>query len=426
MDNTKTFTDFLENIKVQGRDKISKRYKRITKALNKKFYDTEDEIKHSLQIGSYGRKTAIKDVSDLDMIFEISEDDFKKYNNRAHNGQSDLLQDVKNAICASYSSTSIRGDRQVVVVEFTDYMIEVCPAYLLEDSSYKYPDAKDGGSWKITKPRQEINELKDFNSDCNDNVRRLARMVRAWKNKNGVEMGGLLIDTFAYDFFKENDDLQKSDIANFDNVLLKFFEYLKSRNEHQKYWYAPGSRQKVYKKKNFIKKAKKAFENIQEAIENSDKDNVYGIWRKVFGNVFPYPQTVLESSTNYTRFEQFIEDLHPVDIRNSLKIDCLISQKGFREMLLSQIPFIKSTKKLKFYIKSTDVVEPYEVKWKVKNKGEIAKKRNMLRGQIHDDNGSHTRNENSNFSGEHYVECYIIKKGICVARDRITVPISIA
>ena len=94
-------------------------------------------------------------------------------------------------------------------------------------------------------------------------------MVRAWKNKYGVEMGGLLIDTFAYDFFKENDDLQKSDIANFDNVLLKFFEYLKSRNEHQKYWYAPGSRQKVYKKKNFIKKAKKAFENIQEAIENS-------------------------------------------------------------------------------------------------------------------------------------------------------------
>lgn len=425
MNNTKTFTDFLENIKVQGRDKISKRYKRITKALNKKFYEDEDEIKHSLQIGSYGRKSAIKDVSDLDIIFEISEDDFKKYNNRTHNGQSDLLQDVKNAICNTYSSTRIRGDRQVVVVEFTDYVIEVCPAYLLEDSSYKYPDAKDGGSWKITKPRQEISEIKDFNTECNDNVRRLAKMIRAWKNKNGVEIGGLLIDTFAYDFFKEYEDLQQSGIAEFDNVLLNFFEYLKSRNEHQKYWYAPGSKQKVFKKRSFIKKAKKAFENIQEAIEKSDKDNVYGIWRRLFGNVFPYPQAVLESSVNYTRFEQFIENLYPLDIRNSLKIDCIISQKGFRDMLLSQIPFIRSTKKLKFYIKNTDVLSPYEVKWKVKNKGEIAKKRNMLRGEIHNDTGTQTKIENSNFSGEHYVECYIIKNGICVARDRTNVPISI-
>jgi hypothetical protein len=32
--------------------------------------------------------------------------------------------------------------------------------------------------------------------------------------------------------------------------------------------------------------------------------------------------------------------------------------------------------------------------------------------------------ENSNFEGAHFVECYIIKDGFCVARDRIDVPIS--
>ena len=48
----------------------------------------------------------------------------------------------------------------------------------------------------------------------------------------------------------------------------------------------------------------------------------------------------------------------------------------------------------------------------------------MLRGQIIDDNGTEKRKEDTNFEGAHYVECYIIKNNVCVARDRIDVPIS--
>jgi len=32
------------------------------------------------------------------------------------------------------------------------------------------------------------------------NLRRLCKMVRAWNNKHGVGMGGLLIDTLAHNF----------------------------------------------------------------------------------------------------------------------------------------------------------------------------------------------------------------------------------
>ena len=55
---------------------------------------------------------------------------------------------------------------------------------------------------------------------------------------------------------------------------------------------------------------------------------------------------------------------------------------------------------------------------------QIAKDKNMLRGQIVKDNGTEIRNEDTNFEGAHFVECYIIKDGICVARDRIDVPIA--
>ncbi|WP_205687052.1 nucleotide-binding domain-containing protein [Chitinophaga rhizosphaerae] len=51
-------------------------------------------------------------------------------------------------------------------------------------------------------------------------------------------------------------------------------------------------------------------------------------------------------------------------------------------------------------------------------------KRNNIRGQIIDDNGSFTRIETTTFRGSHFVECYIIKDDVVVARDTIDVPIS--
>ena len=48
----------------------------------------------------------------------------------------------------------------------------------------------------------------------------------------------------------------------------------------------------------------------------------------------------------------------------------------------------------------------------------------MIRGQILTDDGYRKRKESSDFYGPHYVECHIIKDGICVARERIDVPIS--
>ena len=60
-----------------------------------------------------------------------------------------------------------------------------------------------------------------------------------------------------------------------------------------------------------------------------------------------------------------------------------------------------------------------------RNVGDEAKRRNCLRGEIIDSNrkGGMARHESADFHGPHYVECYILKDGIVVARDRINVPI---
>lgn len=425
MDVSETFSQFLENLVIANDEKIISRYKNITKAINQDFYESDSETDNSVKIGSYGRKTAINGVSDLDMMYDIPSEYFSTYNDPETNGQSALLQDVRKAIKKRYSNTDVRGDGQVVVVSFTDYVIEVCPGFLQNDGSYKYPDSHNGGSWKKTDPIPEMEEIDSFDSEVNGNLKNLAKMIRSWKNKSGAKIGGLLIDTLCYEFLENAPDHQTSGIDKYDEMVRDFFEYLKDYDKDREFWYAPGSNQKVYKKKsNFINKSKKAYDLVCEAIEKKENDTVYSIWKKVFGYPFPYPQKIQEASIDYTSREEYIEQQYPVDIRYMLRIDCEVTQAGFRPELLRIIKRLKINKKLRFFIEYTDVPKPYSVKWKVKNEGEIARAKNNQRGQILNDNGTETRNENSNFSGPHYVECYIIKNNICVARDRIDVPIS--
>lgn len=425
MNNYSIFKEFLTNLRVKNKAEISRRYKRITKTLNQKYYSSDSETANSLQVGSFGRKTAINGISDLDMLFILPKDIYKKFDGHQNNGQSALLQEVKETILKTYPSTKIRGDGQVVVIQFTNYVIEVCPAFKQNDGSFLYPNANDGGSWQKTNPKAEIDQINRFDTVCNGNLKRLAKIARAWRNNCGVKIGGLLIDTLCYEFFQTTNIEKSTSLSNYDILLKDFFNYLKEFETDRKLWYAPGSNQKVYKNgSNFIGKAKLAYQNIVDAISKKDNQTVYTIWRKIFGTPFPYPKNIREYSTNYTANEQYIEEFYPVDIKSRLKIECEVTQDGFRTEYLRRLKGrLKINKKLKFYIEKTDVTVPYIIKWKVKNQGEVAKRKKMLRGQILDDSGSKLRFEESNFAGAHYVECFIIKDGICIARDRIDVPI---
>ena len=62
--------------------------------------------------------------------------------------------------------------------------------------------------------------------------------------------------------------------------------------------------------------------------------------------------------------------------------------------------------------------------WKVRNFGEEAQRKECLRGKIYRDEGKRERVEGTEYTGIHFVECYILKDNVCVAMDRIDVPIS--
>jgi len=91
------FSGFSNNLTILNRDTVSTRYKAITKRLNLDFWEWESDSLHSLYSGSYGRGTAVRGKTDLDMAFWSSADKFCRDDNYDANGQSGLMQATRNS-----------------------------------------------------------------------------------------------------------------------------------------------------------------------------------------------------------------------------------------------------------------------------------------------------------------------------------------
>ena len=287
---TDWFTTFCSNLQIQDGGTISNRYKRITRQLNSDFWGTNSEISHSLYVGSYGRNTATEGFSDLDIIFELPSDLYHQYNNYSRNGQSALLQAVRTSMRKTYSTSDISGDGQVVSVSFQDGItFEVVPVFLNASGSYTHPCSNKEGTWKTTNPRPEIEAIRNRNNACNQNLIRLCRMMRAWKNKWSVPIGGLLIDTLAYQFI-ENWTYRDKSYTFYDWMCKDFFKFMSDQNAYQEYWLAPGSGQYVYRKDLFQYKAKRCYDLALEAIQYESEAKEWAAkqkWRDIFGTVYP-------------------------------------------------------------------------------------------------------------------------------------------
>ena len=417
------FETFCSNIEPDNLDEMKTTAGEIAKKLNAVYYDLEkDTTSHLYIVGSVGRNTSVKNNSDLDLIFDLPHSVYTKFDNYESNGQSALLQEVKNYLAERYPKTNMSGDGQVVVIEFSNYTVELVPGFKQSDDRFKYPDTHDGGSWKYTNPLSEQAECSNAEDSSDGKYYDFCRIIRAWKNQVGFEFGGLLIDTLVYNDFKSNDYYKDED--EYYEILMSVFTYLKDCDENQSYWFAVGSNQQVKNSNNgkFVKKAKKALEKLENA------DNKNEALRELLGNDFPKEITTYSeyASQRFRNTEQFIENMLRVDIRYDVELECNVTQDGWRPTLLTALlrshGFLRKNKSLDFYIARTNCPKPYNIYWKVRNVGRVAEEKDCIRGQIKMTNNEHQK-EHTDFQGEHYVECYLVKNNVCIAKGHIDVPI---
>lgn len=277
-----SFKDFLSNITLTSdqQEDAQTKYTGVCEKLYKFYYGegAYDSSKKYL-FGSYKTKTNVRpftEEQDIDVLFKIPEDTFKKYDGYKSNGQCALLQEIKDVLKEKYTTTDkIKAWGKVVLVQFAEnhHNVELLPALEKEDGTFLIPNSENGGSWDYFDPRMEIDKFNESNKASSGLTRDLAKMLKAWAHNT---------PSMSYKSCERMDDIIAFLDANYasgannigyDKIVFDFFDYMRSRcNDCIKSY------------------IDKAFNRAQKALEYNDNDKPMEAseeWIKIFGEEFP-------------------------------------------------------------------------------------------------------------------------------------------
>lgn len=310
-----------------------------------------------------------------------------------------------------------------------------------EDKDYIYEHA--GSEWSL----RHLKALEEwFNGEIRDKSNNLRKVIRlskmfcksreAWKN-----MPSGLIQTVLCD------EKLATDYSRIDEVFYYTMQAIVDRINDNIEVVAPVDngralvtrdvdRQRMNNWKNRLKSKLKELDILFDS--NCTYDQAVKAWNNFFNHSYWANLNNKEIKENCSicklqkidETEEFIEDLYPVYEQYDVVIDCKVFGNGFTLMPIQE--YIENyTPNFKKFIPHNFTVKckigytncPYydKVLWKVRNVGTEAEQRNDIRGEIKDRGKEIT--EHSKFSGPHYIECYLIRNGVCVAIGHVEVPI---
>ena len=385
--------------------------------------------------GSYAHRTIIRPQAgrdfDADVLIQLVEQDGWE--------PRDYIAQLRAAFMRSetYKSMISRKTRCVVAQYANGFHIDCVP--YVERFGQTYITNRHENVFELTNPEGFNEWLEQQNRTANGHlveVIRLMKFLRDFKGTFGVKsivlstlLGGRVNAVNLWGDPKYYCDLPTTLL----HVVKDLNTYLQA-NEFMPVISDPGGTGDDFSQRwdreryaNFRNKIQFYAGKIEEAYDETDKDKCLASWQAVFGTEFKKPpakaiQLAEAKAVPQADNEMFLDrdfGIPFVSSTHELKVvGRVVKKAGWRDYpLVRRGNRVAKSRTIKFGIVSCDVPAPYDVYWKVKNTGPEARAANQLRGEIKLDPGGHERREPTAFRGSHYVECYVVKDGRCVARD---------
>ena len=241
-------------------------------------------------IGSAAKNTSMTPMGDGDGVFRMPVGTYARFNDYTGNGQSALLQEVRDVLTARYPRTRIRGDGPVVVVEFTSGPnVEIVPGVLFSDGAdsfhadCKVPVTRDGGSWENSDYGAEYDNVSSLNTATNGQYTRLIRYMKAWRRSCDATIKSLVLELMAAEFMCRWDRSRTGYI--YDDWLVRDFLGHMVANYYSTYALPTGKR--VGTGVGWIDQAKRSLSDAMTACTLGESNPYYvTYWRRVFGDGF--------------------------------------------------------------------------------------------------------------------------------------------
>lgn len=405
---------------------------------------TDYKIAETIEQGSVAMSTVIQnDKNDYDIDVAIVFDETNIGDIGAIAIKNVIVDSLKRK-CTNFKNEP-EAKTNCVRIEYSDnYHIDFAIYKRIKneyDDVYKYEHA--GSEWRPRDPRAINNWFKEEIGINGEKLRQAIRLSKTFcKSRDSWNMPGGLIQTVLCDEkiqdYTRIDEMFYYTICSIRDRLMYNKEVYNPTDSSQSLLLVQEDRDKLenlYNRLNtYISKLNVLFDS--DCTEKQAKDAWYNFFNHDYWNTnLNESARSLAISYNYSKnlyeyddTEEFIENIYPAQVTTCfVEIDCKVTNKEGQFKYLSDM--LKNNEKveigcaLDFFIKNINAPNVYEVLWKVKNDGFLAEQHNSIRGQIFKSKQNVKNHETSNFAGNHYVECYIIKNKICIAKAHIDVPI---
>jgi hypothetical protein len=282
------FTTFIGNISLTDAQKTAgaERREAVVKALNQNYYTSNSRTDNSIYIGSWGKLTRVRPPRDVDVLFNLPRSVYDRFELRAGNKQSQLLQEVKTVLLRSFSNTAIRGDGPAVVVPFSAYNVELIPAFSLTSGQYWVCMTDNNGRYKTADYAAEQTSISSSNTITSGNTRDLVKMMKRWQAHCAVSLKSFWIEILAVQFLDQWQYAGKS-ATYYDWMCRDFLSFI--INRANTYISAPGTFELMFLGDAWKSKATSALERAKKACDYEGSDNAKAgdEWQKIFGTDIP-------------------------------------------------------------------------------------------------------------------------------------------
>lgn len=142
----------------------------------------------SFLTGSYAKSTMISPLAEADI------DVFVVLDAQRHNRYSpaDLLSEVRRVLRGRYPSSEVAPDGQAVTISFTDFKVDVVPAFRRQGGGYIIPNSPSG--WISTDPTVHLAQLTRENTWHKGLLVPLIKMMKGWNRIQGSTLRGFYLE----------------------------------------------------------------------------------------------------------------------------------------------------------------------------------------------------------------------------------------
>jgi hypothetical protein len=283
------FSSFLQELQLSNQDRSDAdgKAERVARSLFTRYYPNQIFTHNCyVKVGSYGKGTAARPCTDLDMLFILPDEDCGRISKLTGNKQSQLLREVKDALLATFPRTDLRADGQVIIAPFETYAVEVVPAFRLADQRFLTANTANGGSWSVSNPVAEYNNLHLADLASDGKATHLTMMAKAWKHECNVELKSTSIEVLAAIFSGEWPHRNRN-IYWYDWMIRDFFAFLfKYINGWTR---IVGTDETIQLGNDWHTKLQTAYDRALKACQYELADQGFSAameWQKIFGSQF--------------------------------------------------------------------------------------------------------------------------------------------